>query len=613
MIKIKNNIILLLFPLNYFIVLTFDNSLININSLHRLIFSFVNFFLLVMIILWIYSNKEVFPDNKFIIVSLLFLSGLFISSYMNDRILVFYESFFLCINLFIFAVIISLMLQITDKNKLFNFLSNSIIISGFVFSVIGILDFYGSDILSMLPGYNSHTKFMVHNFASEFLIGVLPYTLFVLILKKKLYQRIIIALVSVVILSYLFLLRTRTTYIALIVMLLVTLYYFIKYKRNKSTELNISKAYKYILAILVISFLIGLLPNNHKNPERQNLIYNIGTIFESGNASNSARLDYINYSFKMFLKQPLFGIGTGNWFAVYPEYIRDMYNDENIMNNADLNPHNDYVKILSENGIIGFILFIAIILFSVYKLIIYSNKNILYFPILLSLIGIAVFSFFAFPSENVSAMILFFTAIGIGIGKNNPQVNKKRVFVFGILFSIIIFLVISVIYHYKRYESEKIYLSSMFDKAKGNYQVMNNKLESINEVYYPLDANKTPIEFYKGAGFFEQKDFKKALESYKKCLEITPYSPTLLNNLALTYYMEGDADKADSLFSIVLNNYPYYIEPKINLLTIYANLKKDTSARNLISEIEKLKLNTEKINNYTTFLKIKSYYNEKFH
>jgi O-antigen ligase len=87
----------------------------------------------------------------------------------------------------------------------------------------------------------------------------------------------------------------------------------------------------------------------------------------------------LNFSaIEMFKTNPLFGVGLGNFIPSLPLYSKD----KEVI--RFLQPcHNIYLLILSETGLMGFIVFITIIIFSVKKL--FINKNLTKILILNSL------------------------------------------------------------------------------------------------------------------------------------------------------------------------------------------------------------------------------------
>ena len=57
--------------------------------------------------------------------------------------------------------------------------------------------------------------------------------------------------------------------------------------------------------------------------------------------------------------------------------------------------------------------------------------------------------------------------------------------------------------------------------------------------------------------------------------------------------------------------FPYYFEPQINLLALYANLKQDVNVKNLLKEFEWIDVAWFKPKNIDVFNKIKKDFNEK--
>lgn len=73
------------------------------------------------------------------------------------------------------------------------------------------------------------------------------------------------------------------------------------------------------------------------------------------------RHEFREIAYEIIADYPAFGIGSGNWSHVYMAYQSaepDSYNSRFLLNNV----HNDYLELLVEQGIIGFILFGSAIL-----------------------------------------------------------------------------------------------------------------------------------------------------------------------------------------------------------------------------------------------------------
>ncbi len=72
--------------------------------------------------------------------------------------------------------------------------------------------------------------------------------------------------------------------------------------------------------------------------------------------SNSFRLTAYQNSLEIIGQRPVFGFGTGGFSVVYADHVRTKYTDWRARPTSD--PHNQYMLILVENGVIGLSVFI---------------------------------------------------------------------------------------------------------------------------------------------------------------------------------------------------------------------------------------------------------------
>ena len=130
---------------------------------------------------------------------------------------------------------------------------------------------------------------------------------------------------------------------------------------------------------------------------------------------------------KMFNDNQFFGIGP----KMFREYCKK---EEYFTKNAcATHPHNYYVQLLAETGIIGTLPLIILFLFTIYKYImgiylIGSKKYSLYIEnSLISLLPLSIFLFPFIPSSNFfNNWVSIYTYISIGIILYNYINFKKR-------------------------------------------------------------------------------------------------------------------------------------------------------------------------------------------
>ena len=103
-------------------------------------------------------------------------------------------------------------------------------------------------------------------------------------------------------------------------------------------------------------------------------------------------------AFEMFKDKPIFGQGV-NTFRIYCSdekfYINDLA--------CSTHPHNSYVQLLAETGLIGFLFLVIVYVRSIYefiKLIKIRNKNYIVYSKLMLFLSVIVNFFPILPSNN---------------------------------------------------------------------------------------------------------------------------------------------------------------------------------------------------------------------
>jgi O-antigen ligase len=420
-------------------------------------------------------------------------------------------------------------------------------------------------------------------------------------------------------LVYLFSLRTRTGYIAVVAGLLVLSAVLIfQHKNGKIIDSNSLKRKSWIVSgIFMLAIIISaVLPS--KFEERSSLLETVASIFNKEYHSNKLRLMYWDTSLKMFADNPVTGIGSGQWTGTAPMYMGEIFTDENKNMNLFYSAHNDYLEMIAEYGIWG-LLHSIFIFTGIYFLFKVTVKDINYLPYLLTAVGFSVTSFFNFTHENIWAMSLFMLCLVMGYGKYLISrfrrfekliafINKNQKVKFT-LYAVVIFLICGLIilkiYHYS---IEKRYIAAINLKIQGNYKEMISVLDRIPEWIYPADMNKMPISFYRGTGNFELGNYDEALKDFLKARKYSKYYPTIMMNEASACYATGKYEDAISILKELKTIAPNFIEPQINLLSIYANLKMNDESNTLIYEIDNKIYDPVYVKNYSVFIQIKNYF-----
>lgn len=118
---------------------------------------------------------------------------------------------------------------------------------------------------------------------------------------------------------------------------ILLLYYMVKNKRN------------FIVGIILVAVCSGILVNNAA------FMHRMSTITNNKYQSNSERLLMWNSAWNMFKDHPVLGVGLGQYKDNYQQkYISPKAKEPNLEH-----AHNNFMQMLAENGMVGFLGFMA--------------------------------------------------------------------------------------------------------------------------------------------------------------------------------------------------------------------------------------------------------------
>ncbi|MBN1632746.1 MAG: O-antigen ligase family protein [Ignavibacteria bacterium] len=426
----------------------------------------------------------------------------------------------------------------------------------------------------------------IRNFASEYLLASIPFAIFLILESRKNIFTLLSGFGLFVILTYTFLLRSRISYIILFIYIIFIIFFFL-YHRKKTNIVFAKHKYVLLIIILIASFSLSFLPLSQIEPERKNVADASGSYLKYRYEPNFGRITFYDASIRLFLEKPVFGIGTNAFPGYYGKYQWDELGDRVVYNISFTHPHNEFLKVLSENGIFAFIIFSVIIFYPFIRLFKKIKLNIAAFPFFLCYTGVLINMLVAFPLSNVSLMILFTISAGYALipYDKNEVIKKSHSGKILIIFLIII-SVFSLYVNFIRYKSEIKYIEAMQMKFDNKYKEMTNILENIDKNIYPLDPNKMPLQYYLGIGYFEEGQYDKSLKCFNEAIQLMPYLPPIISNKATTLYIMGNIQEAEKTLLDLKSKFANYYEPQINLLALYMNSKRYDEAKILSNQIE---------------------------
>ena len=167
-----------------------------------------------------------------------------------------------------------------------------------------------------------------------------------------------------------------------------------------------------------------------KNGDKYNISFSQRISQVNNNVSDAWRLGAWKNSALLFKKDPLLGVGIGNWKINVLEYENKQKNHSTYL----IRNHNDFIQIVTETGIFGGLLFISLfVLIGLNFIIAFFKKETkgdsvkyLFIPAF----GIASYSidaFFNFPSERPEIQSIFALLLAAGIAYSPLNFNLSFV------------------------------------------------------------------------------------------------------------------------------------------------------------------------------------------
>src|SRR5688572_8633946 len=381
-------------------------------------------------------------DRLFLIISLFlvinFISFLRSVNY-GDGLFEFLKIFLFTSLLFQFILV----LRYDEKNKLIFF--KSITISSLIFIFYGVYQLF-PEIIKVLDGssglkidYSIASTLGNKNFFAETLLLMFPTTFYSIFVLRRLWK--VLAIVSsLLILVTIILLQTLSTWVALfaaaVVMIMLVFYFrkkiFTSNQSYKSFYLGVTAVcIAFAIAVAVYMKLAGtgqirnrittinqLLINAEDNPEAntQNSIYE--------------RIIMWSNSVQLIGDHPVFGVGLGNWKILSAAYGSGTATYMTSGGIRFVHPHNEFLLVMSESGIIGLILMLSwLILLFVYAWRMAKNaedhKKLYFgFAMIFALTVYVMISLFSLPTNRIYPSILFMLYSALVVVGNESTIKR---------------------------------------------------------------------------------------------------------------------------------------------------------------------------------------------
>jgi len=429
--------------------------------------------------------------------------------------------------------------------------------------------------LYSISGINGHK-----NLLTSFLLLNLFFLLKALYRLKKAWK--ILAIAALILnLALIGLLQTKAVWLGLVIALLTyaAAHLFIRIRRKIKRRLNV---FLWIGTLMLMAnlFFLKVLPVAID----RGLSYNQSVKVEGLNTANreldDERLMLWQKTNAVFREKPLLGTGMGNWQVWYPKAGLDHLWRAEELNYTFQRPHNDWLWILSETGLIGFNLFLLFIISLLAFLLkaalaaaddIQKRRRLLAYIAIIS--GYCTVAFFDFPRERMEHSIWINLIFGMAYVEirnslslaSLPAFTTHRLHYLVVAALLLLITYMGILRHQGEYTLRNLYVA----KNSGDRQQVIHFSKAAESIVYTIDPTSMPLCWYSGNAKAQNKDFAGAHQDLLKAYGLTPYNRNVLNDLASSYAIRNETEAAKKYYRESARISPRFDDPKLNLAAMY--------------------------------------------
>jgi len=460
-------------------------------------------------------------------------------------------------------------------------ISKAIAISGILAFALAVRDMVylqsqGIDIFSNDNMYKVTASFGHKNLLSAYIFICLPMLMMQLLYYSKWSWRMLICLAIVMQFIVLLMLQTRAIMLAGFVSGFVVIGMI---GRSKLISVWQKKA----SLVTIICLVVGVATSSFVFRSKLNLITRTESFIERKNVWNN--------TLQMIADYPLLGVGSGNWQIHFPNYGMAKFYEINYTISEGITnfqrPHNDFLWVWSETGIVGMLIFVAIFCLTIFnalrniKKAESLNQQWKYTLLLAQVIGFICISLVDFPLERIEHYIIILSAIAIlsnaGIQPVVRHIHKVWL-VFIIVFSVYVMWLCS-----KRWQSElalkKVHKAHTLNRWDSIITLGKKALTPQTN----MDYFSIPIAWYIGVGYFMKNNNTEAKAYFEQAYKLHPYQVHVLNNYAACFVNDNNYEKAIALLEESFRISPVFSEGILNLSGAYFNVGRiDDAYRTLL-------------------------------
>lgn len=414
------------------------------------------------------------------------------------------------------------------------------------------------------------------NIAAMLAIQTLPFGLWLLVTSKR--RDAIWAVCVAILLGFLIQTRTRGAWLgaAAALVFFVVIYY--------RFGLSLSGRGRRVLLAVTAGVVLGVLPARLEKVGPQSIDEKKTTISDAiasvvAPGGDRDRLTLWARTLDAIFAHPVAGVGLGNWAVEYPKYDRGSLVT---YNGSPSRPHNDFLWIASEIGVIGLAAFIGMIGFAgraVAQTLKRGRVPPVAFAAAASLIAILVHGCFSFPRERATPTMLFWFALGCIAATSATSLKRRKIEVRWMFGAATILLSITLTARVIAFESHMY--RAILPERQGDWPaVAQHTAAALSEGNFHPEA----LHLH-GYALNTSGRYPEAARHYERYAAGRPYDVQFLNGYAIALQNTGDLEAARKMYQRARSLVTSSVDLDYNLATLLIGMKRPAEAVRLLEQV----------------------------
>ena len=520
----------------------------------------------------------------------LFLFGFMIASFFSLISAVnVYEGIRQCHQIIIFFLVYTI---VAGTSSLFPGKRTAVlllVLLGLIVSLYGAIQYFHLEYRFDLPLLGKPVSTLGNkNVAGQFIILVLPLSMSLIFIFRSLWNKFLFSAVTVVLLAYLVMTRSRSSWVGLAFALILTAIVLLWQTRGRSFRLFSPKEMTALILLLVLVSGFLIVSDSYL---KRIVMADTHSLGDMGVKPNRFRLLTWQTTWDMFLQSPLTGVGAGNFQIMYPMFRskEEMKLPGHTGRMVDY-PHNDYLQAAGEAGIPGLLMFSCAVFTGVLSIAAAMSKNnyrrgdyILLAGGFCATTALAISALFNFPFQNPALGAVFWFIAGLtGRSWTSFQIVPGKIrFLRRRVIRILVLYVPLVLLCWWAAAAFSAPPRADFYLKKGlNRQWRQDSLAALAAVNQSVAIYPCLAEQHILLGWlYEEKHLRAhAIEAYEKALTLNPTHAMAYFFLGIIYAEQGQPERAIHLFKESIRFNPFFPKAHYSLGKVYEGTGRFTDA-----------------------------------